>query len=78
MSQEKQSSNIAIMTDQRPYWTIQNSRGNCGPHLTNRELKKYGLLVYKKYTFDEVWFESNKGRKRKWMERFVDRWFYWI
>lgn len=73
-----QLNNIWIPPEGRPYWTTHNNRGNAGPDLTNRELKKHRLIIYKKYKFDEIWFESNKGRRRTWWKKLIDRYFYWI
>ena len=42
----------------RPYWTNRNSRGNAGPHLTDEELDEHCLSAFKRYKFDEVWYDS--------------------
>lgn len=73
-----QIGNIWISPHGRPFWTTHNKKGNAGPGLTNKELRKHGLIKFKKYKFDELWSESNKGRKRTWWEKFVDGYFYWI
>jgi hypothetical protein len=73
-----QKDNIWIPPNGRPYWTTHNSRGNAGPHLTNRELKRHGLLEWKKHSFDEGWYWQCTRRSRTRWERFVDRYFYWV
>ena len=69
---------IWMPSGQRPYWTTHNKRGNAGPHLTNKELWKHGLIRYKEYKFSEVWYQSYHGRKRSLWKKFIDRFFYWL
>ena len=41
--------NIWIPPKGRPFWTIHNKRGNCGPELTDEELDEYGLSEFKNH-----------------------------
>lgn len=50
---------IWIPPSGRPYW-VNNSMPNAGPHLTDKRLKRFGLIDYLKYSFDKVWAESCK------------------
>ncbi len=41
---------IWIPSNNRPYWTVHNSRGNAIGDLYDEELDKYGLSTYKKFS----------------------------
>ena len=57
---------IWVYPNGRPYW-INRNMPNAGPELSDKRLKREGLISFLKYPFDKVWYESHKiGRlKRK-------------
>ena len=49
--------NIWIPPTGRPYWVNVGAK-NAGPHLTDEQLKQFGLTDYLDTTFSETWAES--------------------
>lgn len=41
----------------RPYWVIAG-QPNVGPHLTDKRLKRFGLIKFLNTKFDKVWAKS--------------------
>ena len=48
----------------RPYWVL-FGRPNVGPHLTDKRLKRIGLISRIKCPFDKVWEESCRKERIK-------------
>jgi len=55
---------IWIPPNGRPYW-INNGCSNAGPHLSDKRLKRLGLISFLRFSFDKVWMESHKRQRIK-------------
>ena len=56
--------NVWIPPDGRPYW-INLGMPNAGPHLTDKRLKRFGLIWFLKYPFNKVWEKSHRLQRIK-------------
>ena len=56
--------NVWIPPKGRPYW-VMLGMPNAGPHLTDKRLKRFGLVRFLSYSFDKVWAESHKIARLK-------------
>jgi len=55
---------VWIPPNGRPYW-INLGMPNAGPELTDKRLKRLGLMKFIKYPFDKIWAESHKVQRLK-------------
>ena len=55
---------IWIPPNGRPYWVLAG-QSSVGPELTDKRLRRYGLIQCLKYPFNKIWAEGNRIRRIK-------------